>query len=170
MSRPMTTQQLAAKAHAITLPCGKVQFRGWHDLAVFRRWCNRQALALSQEAEPTQPIATLHVDGAEVRVEWLQPVPFAGEIEVYDRPALGLKDLPILVDHQADLVKIAGICYAAEFFRALGHTLPIGESFAIVQRSDGAISIERRGDTAQAACMRGLHNVIQADTQESHAP
>jgi len=81
----LTTTQMAHKAGAVMLPGGQIQFRDSLMLAIFRHYCNVQARQFAT-AEPPRPLATLHVDGAEIRVDWHQVAPIEGEVEVYDRP------------------------------------------------------------------------------------
>jgi len=84
-----TATQMARKAGAVELPGGQIQFANALQLAVFRHYCNVQARHFAT-AEPPRPLATLHVDGAEVRAEWHQAGPIEGEVEVYAAPVLTL--------------------------------------------------------------------------------
>lgn len=141
MTPTLTTGQMAAQVHAVTLPDGKIQFRNALDLAVFRHLCNVQARRFN-EAPPPQILATLHVDGAAVHVDWHQQAPLEGEVEVYDAPTRDeLDGLPILVDREGDVLQIGGIKYAGDLLRGLGiGGLAHGQVLQIVGRDDGVLT------------------------------
>jgi hypothetical protein len=92
--KPLTLGQMAHQVHALEQPGGQVLFRSWHSLGVFQHLCNRQMREFLA-AEPPRPLATLEVDGDQVRARWHQVAYLVGEIEVYARPPADERDKQI---------------------------------------------------------------------------
>jgi hypothetical protein len=56
----------------------------------------------------------------------------------------------IQIDDEADIVTLYGIRYSGEIFRGLGFDLRPGQSFKILKREDGVITIQTARDEPQA--------------------
>lgn len=84
------------------------------------------------------------------------------------------ENLKYKYDVEADVLKVEGIRYSGEFFRQLGHKLPLDTPMKITARIDGAIEViqiepgdpDWQGDSAVPAGHRGIFFPEDAPPQE----